>query len=644
MLHTKEDTAKVNLLNSIAYNLYTIDIEKTFFYAKESFELADKLNFLKGKAESLRLIGIYYTITANYPMALENLQMSLKINEEISFKKGIADCMNSIGIVYNRQGNSETALGYYHKAMKLFEELGNQNSVSYCLNNIGVIHYETGNYTKALDYYLKSLEVNELLGNNDEAAIGLNNIGEVFMKLKEYDKAIDYFQQSLKFSEEIGDSYGISYLYKDFGTVYLETNDYSKALNYSLRSLELAEEIDYFDIQKDIHLQLSEIYKNIRNYKEAYTHYLVYKKFSDSIFNKENVKKITGLEYQYKYEKEKQAIKAEQEKKEIILKEEAKYQRNLRNLFIWAFIIVLLLVFVVLRLFLLKKKTNEVLLNQKQEIEANNIQLNEQNEEIQQLNEELQSANEILFEQKEELKEALKDLKDTQSQLVQSERMASVGVLTAGIAHEINNPLNFIQGSKYSIEKYIKENLTLHSEQLNPYLTMLDEGIERTSEIIKSLKSFCSSNNDQKSDCDIHSVIDNCLVILRNQFKKKVQIVKKYTDAPFTIKGNEGELHHVFFNILLNALHAIKDMGLISISTKIKNDNLLITIKDNGEGISEENIHKVLLPFYTTRAPGEGTGLGMSIAYKSIKDHRGSIDYKSKKSEGTSVVVSFPIN
>ncbi len=144
--HTKKDTIRINLLNETAYKLYSINTDKTLKYAEEAGELADKLNFAKGKAKSLKLIGIYYYIKSDYPKALEYYQKSLKIYEGLGNINGISSCFNNIGVIYKYQGDYPKALEYYHKSLKIYEELGDKSGISKCFNNIGVIYKYQGDY------------------------------------------------------------------------------------------------------------------------------------------------------------------------------------------------------------------------------------------------------------------------------------------------------------------------------------------------------------------------------------------------------------------------------------------------------------------------------------------------------------------
>ena len=257
-------------------------------------------------------------------------------------------------------------------------------------------------------------------------------------------------------------------------------------------------------------------------------------------------------------------------------------------------------------------------------------------------NEELISTNNELIYQREELQAALDELNNAQQQLVESEKMASLGILAAGISHEINNPLNFIQGGLTGLEEYFNDNLESHKKNVKTLLDGIQEGITRAAKIVASLNHFSRNTESQDEKCDIHSILDNCLVMLQNHLKYRITVKKDYTDQSFTLYGNEGKLHQAFLNILLNACQSIQDTGTLSIATETSQHDLLISVTDTGCGIKPEDLPKVFDPFFTTKAPGMGTGLGLSITYKIIQEHRGEIELKSRLGEGTKVIIKLP--
>jgi PAS domain S-box-containing protein len=296
-------------------------------------------------------------------------------------------------------------------------------------------------------------------------------------------------------------------------------------------------------------------------------------------------------------------------------------------------------------------------------------------EEIQKQSEELKAINENLELQKEQLENALLELKKAQAQLIQSEKMASLGVLTAGVAHEINNPVNFIntalEGLKITLSdlmiifnKYQEinsDNIDLKLDEIEKLKIRLDypmlhegitllvsnmqTGIERITEIVSSLRTFARVEENELKMSNIHELLDTTLVMLHNQTKNKINIVKDYGKIPL-VNCFPGKLSQVFMNILSNAIQAIPGKGQISITTKKDPDSqfLLISFVDDGTGIPDHIKDKIFEPFFTTKEAGKGTGLGLTISYGIIKQHSGNIDVISKKGKGTEFIVSIPLN
>lgn len=257
---------------------------------------------------------------------------------------------------------------------------------------------------------------------------------------------------------------------------------------------------------------------------------------------------------------------------------------------------------------------------------------------------ELELANKLLTRQKEELNLAISQLKETHSQLIQAEKLASIGVLTSGIAHEINNPLNFIQGGKTAIELHLFDNMPEHTEIFAPFIEMIDNGIQRASNIVQSLSHFNRKTDSYNEILFIHKIIDNCLTMLENKLKYKIEVIKNYSNDSFTLKGNEGKMHQVFLNVLSNAEHAIEKTGEISIITWLNGRYVVVQISDNGCGIKNDDIQKIGEPFFTTKKAGEGTGLGLSITKNIIKEHNGLFQIESEINKGTSVTIKLPVN
>lgn len=288
----------------------------------------------------------------------------------------------------------------------------------------------------------------------------------------------------------------------------------------------------------------------------------------------------------------------------------------------------------------------------------------------------LQSILENEQKSKEELSNALDSLKGAQSQLVHSEKMASLGQLTAGIAHEINNPINFISSGMVSLkmsieamreiaEEYtrldegddaedvlesVKELKDEHEydeivDELDDLINDVNYGVQRTIEIVKGLRVFSRLDEEEAKNANINENIDATLTLLRNKTKGKIEITKHYDETMHDIECYPGQLNQVFMNILNNAVQAMpedrKDAE-VKIYTEELDNGVQIRIKDNGIGIPDEIKDRIWEPFFTTKEVGVGTGLGMSITYGIIEKHGGKIDLSSEVGKGTEFVITLP--
>ncbi len=287
--------------------------------------------------------------------------------------------------------------------------------------------------------------------------------------------------------------------------------------------------------------------------------------------------------------------------------------------------------------------------------------------------EELQQANV-------QITSAYKDLKDTQIQLVEAEKMASLGQLTAGIAHEINNPINFVKSNIKPLQLDLKDLLDIIAEyeklhkadsdfiatqlkkievlkkkidldfvktEMADLMKGIENGAERTAEIVRGLRTFSRLDESVIKTVNIHEGIDTTLILLRSTIPANLKVEKNYF-AEGVIECFPGKLNQVFMNLLSNAVHAIKtkpnmseDEKITITTTDIENNQVQISIKDSGKGMPEEVKLKIFEPFFTTKDVGEGTGLGLAIVFKIIQEHSGKIDVLSEEGRGTEFIITL---
>lgn len=244
--------------------------------------------------------------------------------------------------------------------------------------------------------------------------------------------------------------------------------------------------------------------------------------------------------------------------------------------------------------------------------------------------------------QRDELEAALKELKDTQIQLINSEKMASLGQLIAGVAHEINTPLASINSNNSIIAKFIKKIDNEEIVQTLKEINELDrEAVLRISNMVKSLKKFVRLDEADLQDADINKELDLTLDLIRHETKNKIEVIKNYSELPL-IKCYPNMLNQVFMNILINACQSIDKSGQIAITTTLEGNNLTVKIKDSGKGIAPEKLDKIFTAGYTTKGVGVGTGLGLAISEKIIQKHNGQITVNSELGKGTEFIITIP--
>ncbi len=272
--------------------------------------------------------------------------------------------------------------------------------------------------------------------------------------------------------------------------------------------------------------------------------------------------------------------------------------------------------------------------------------------------------------QKNELAQALENLKNTQMQLVQSAKMSSLGQLTAGIAHEINNPIAFISANMPFLKKHIEvmdhlihaaKNLLKDeaAEQfdrimidveyqyirsdIEKMLISYENGAERIKNIVVNLRLFSRLDENERKTTQINDDLDATLSLIASQTQNRIRIFRNYGNLP-KIECSPGQLNQVFMHIIRNAVQAIDDTGEIHITTSAENNHISISIRDTGCGMTEEIRNRLFEPFFTTRDIGKGTGLGLSISYGIIKNHNGSIEVHSEPGKGSEFIIRLPVN
>src|SRR5450830_1198188 len=282
----------------------------------------------------------------------------------------------------------------------------------------------------------------------------------------------------------------------------------------------------------------------------------------------------------------------------------------------------------------------------------------------------LNTVNETLQQEKERQAILIKRLEEAQNQLLQSERMASIGQLAAGVAHEINNPVGFVNSNLGSLQRYVTDMLRLLSvyekaegalpgaamQEISQVKADIDvaflredvanllveslDGLKRVTRIVQDLKDFSHVDESERQWADLEAGLESTLRVVWNEIKFKADVVKEFAGIP-QIECFPFQLNQVFMNLLINASHAIETKGTITLRTGHDEHQVWIEVQDTGKGIKPENLSRIFEPFFTTKPVGKGTGLGLSLAYGIVKKHDGQIDVKSELGQGTTFRVSL---
>lgn len=274
------------------------------------------------------------------------------------------------------------------------------------------------------------------------------------------------------------------------------------------------------------------------------------------------------------------------------------------------------------------------------------------------------------------LESTVKELKTTQHQLIQSEKMASIGQLAAGVAHEINNPIGYSISNLSMLSEYVdsllmlddfmntnlpslasqdiaqayqqlreREDIDYIRGDIKSMLSETDKGLNRVKEIVSNLNKVSHSGSFEQELCDINMLIEESLKVVWNELKYCLTVNKHFIGLP-KIYCHPGEINQVLLNMFINAAHATKDKGALDITTGIKQekgrDYLTIEISDHGDGIPQEVINKIFDPFFTTKPVGVGTGLGLSVSFGIIEKHKGKIEVTSEENQGTTFTIYLP--
>ncbi|MCB0664230.1 MAG: tetratricopeptide repeat protein [Saprospiraceae bacterium] len=659
------DSSGIAMAHASIATIYSDRAEhnRALLHYHAALDLYLQMKDLPNVGETYYYIGLDQRYSGTYGDAFESTLQSLRIGREISDSTMITNALLSNGFLL--MYDSSEALRYQREALDIFMRQNDSNGIATVYNDMGVVYWQAGDLDAALKHHLQALAIRERLHDYAHMSSSHNYISEVLQEQGALSQALSHIFEALKYSELDGGSFQID-AYMDAGKIYLQMGEYanarkyyhsavkiselgqnnqqqaeamegiaevylmqeqySDALTWLLRAAKTASKDD-FRVLSSVYGGLSHAYFKIKDYKRAYENQVLYKSMSDSLIGREQNEKITSLSKQLEFENTRAIQKASQEKQLAVQQSEIKRQKVVRNFSIAGLFFVIILALIYFIRFKEKGKLNVTLENM------------------------------------------ITNLKATQAQLIQSEKMSSLGELTAGIAHEIQNPLNFVNNfSEVSTELIDELNVELEkgdlglvkdiSRDLKSNLVKINEHGARASSIVRGMLDHSRTSSGEMVPTDINMLCDEYLRLAYHgiRAKQKNFNAELKTELDPTLQKIEvvpQDIGRVLLNLINNGFHAVASKAAstdqhdyrptVVISTKGFTNKIEIKVKDNGNGIPGAIIEKIFQPFFTTKPAGQGTGLGLSLSYDIVNTHGGTIDVDTVEGVGTEFTIVLPL-
>ena len=642
-----KDSFKLHaIINWTMANRYSAE-PKLVSYLNLWIKYAEQLGKIEYKYSGNLHLGTHYYLKGEYDLALKYYYNALRYAKTIADDKFIAKCFMGIGNVQFYLNKHDEAEKTYYSAIEHYSASNDSLGIISCWIWLGLIYESRENFDMAIEFQKKSLNVARRFGYQAEIGNATNNIGEIYFKFNKVDSARKYIELSMEIDRKLKDTYNISIGHINLGDIDLKTQDHNKAIKKYMLGLELANLHKYQALSAMANEKLSNVFSLMGNYELALIHYKQYSNIKDSLFSIESHKQITEMMTKYETEKkEKEIALLNKEKKlqkvELARKDAEVKKKNIqRNAFIGGFALVLILALVVHRGYIQKRKSNKI----------------------------LTEKNILITKQKAELNQTLEELRSTQEQLVESEKMASLGNLVAGVAHEINTPVgigitassSLVEDTKHFAELYKKDKMS--RKALEEYLEntfqaseLILKNMNRTGELVQSFKQVSVDQMvDEKRKFNLKSYLSDIMLGIKPEFGKKTIKIDIDCDENLEINSFPGAFAQIITNLTLNSVrHGFrkKEKGNITITAKTKchserseeSSHLLLQYKDDGTGISKENLPKIFDPFFTTNKQ-IGTGLGLHIVYNLVTQKlKGNIKCESKEGKGVLFTINLPLH
>jgi two-component system, NtrC family, sensor kinase len=626
------DTIRKFYQTNIDSAVYFLD--RALLLAKRNNKKMEEIRLVATKAYLLTNSGRFADALDSYQLAFdlaqnpESEQYYWSLREGFSARKErlfqLANLHFTYGHLMFLTGNNEGRLYHYQQAKSIATENNDLLNIGYAESGLAIIHLENGKADSALMSIENSLDILRQLENQTNTSYALWIQGNIFMNKKLFTKAYEAYFSGRISAEKQNNLNGIVLNNMGLSQYFLQIDEMDSALYYAYKTYNGRDMQDFQALSFDVALAVENLYRvyESRNQPDSTLKYLHQAKVArDSL----NMRRIDNLRAFQKVLMEQQAEQKEHEKKLLI------DRTRIRTFTMLSFLIVVCLVAIILYR------------NYKQK-QRSNI----------------------------ELLKILSDLKSTQAQLIHAEKMASLGELTAGIAHEIQNPLNFVNNFSEVSAELVDEirdsrNKTQDTrpkteedeiedeilEDIKQNLEKINHHGKRADAIVKGMLEHSRTGSGEKELTDINSLAGEYLNLAYQSFKSKnegvdIKLVSDFDPSLPKMEIVRSDIGKVLLNILNNAFyavgtgHALSLPPTITVSTKNLGNKIEILIKDNGPGIPSSIKDKIFQPFFTTKPAGQGTGLGLSLSYDIVKAHGGEIRVESKEGEGTEFTIQLP--
>ncbi|MCW3113141.1 MAG: hypothetical protein JWR18_1537 [Segetibacter sp.] len=639
-LNAINDTDKLKLLANLSFNEIN-DLGRGLQYAEELISLSQRLENNRYLRAGYFLKGTKKRLLGKLDAALDAFFKSAEVAKKSRHVRGEGDAYGAIADIYSVANNHLNAKVYYNKAIATLRLSNDSISLASALLNAGDEFRKIRNYDSALGYFRESQTIFEKVNYLSGKGYSVGGIGMIYAKIGKNDLAINHLNEAIRILEEIQDYYPICDYLNSLADVYTSKGNDETALNYARKSLQLAERHGLREQIADAALKLSELYEKAGNAGESLKHYKTHIAYRDSINNLANVQKMADLRTNYEVSQKQIEVN--------LLNQQKRTERNLSL----ALGIILTLTMIILAILIRNNK------NRQKAYKILNLQ-------------KLQTD-----EQKAKAEDALIELQATQQQLIQSAKMASLGELTAGVAHEIQNPLNFVnnfsevsvdllgelrEGTVNKLTASDKAEADAVINDLADNLKKINHHGKRADSIVKGMLQHSRISSNKKEPTDINALADEYLRLSYHGLRAKDNTFNASIETNFDNNIEKlsivpQDVGRVLINIYNNAFYSVHEKAkrnvdgyepklLVTTKGIVKNGELKgvrIRIRDNGMGIPDKILDKIYQPFFTTKPTGQGTGLGLSLSYDIItNEHKGELKVDTKEGVYTEFIIDLP--